>query len=134
MATFEENLVTQIRADTTLKGYVGDRVFVNQLSDGEGDFIFLQQSDTGYEDALEDAAGGSPFRRFYDVECWSDKLENAIAIGNRLQVYFHLYTGTFGDTTVKRIFAPNQDEGYEPKGIASTDSFHGRFLRLEVIA
>lgn len=133
MATFEENTVTQIRADATLKSYVGDRVYVNQLGSSEGDFIFLQQSDTGFEDALDDSSGGTPFRRFYDAECWSENLSNAIAMGNRLQSYLHLYTGTWGASTVKRVFAASQSEDYEPKGNGSRESFHGRFVRLEVI-
>lgn len=133
MAAIDENLVDWLLADSTLAGYVGSRVFVNGLSNDPGDFIFVRQSGSGFEDCLDDGAGNEPFRRFYDVECWSDDLDVSRAIGQRVQTYAHLYTGTFGETTVKRVFAADQDEDYQPKADGSKNSFHGTFLRLEVV-
>lgn len=133
MAALEENLVKWLLADTTITSYVGSRVYVNTLGSDRGDFIFLRQSGSGYEDCLSDAAGSEPFRRFYDVECWSDDLANSRTLGQRVQTVAHLHTGTVGDTTVKRIFAADQDEDYVPKGDGSRESFHGTFLRMEVI-
>lgn len=133
MAVLEENLRTWLMADATIASYIGSRVFDSQLANDEGDFIFFQLAETGYEDALDDSSGGLPFRRVYDVECWSDDLARSRVLGQRVQSYAHLYTGTFGDTTVKRIFAANQDEEYQPKGDGSGSCFHSTNLRLEVI-
>ena len=132
-AVIEENLISWLLADSTIGNAVGSRVFDNQLANDKGDFIFVQQEDSGYEDCLDDSSGGQPFRRFYSVECWSEDLSRARVLGQRVQAYAHLYTGTFGDTTVKRIFAASQSEDYQPKADGSSDSFHGVFLRLEVI-
>ena len=133
MAALEENLRTWLLADSTIAGYVGSRVFVNTLDNDDGDFIFVRQSGSDYEDCLGDTAGSEPFRRTYDLEVWSDDLDVSRTLGQRVQVYAHLYTGTFGATTVKRVFAADQDEDYVPKNDGSKNSFHGTFLRLEVI-
>jgi hypothetical protein len=133
MAVLEENLRTWLLADSTIASYVGSRVFINTLNNDKGDFIFIRQSGSGFEDALDDSAGGLPFRRTYDLDVWCEDVDISRTLGQRVQTYAHLYTGTFGDTTVKRVFAADQDEDYVPKGDASRDSFHGTFLRLEVI-
>lgn len=133
MATTSENLRDWLMADSNIAPRVATRVYDNCLVLSDGAYIWFQLLDTEYEDALDDSAGAAAFRKIYSVECWSELESDAETLGNLVQAKAHLFTGTFGDATVKRIFAPGQSADYEPQGQGSQESWKGHFLRLEIV-
>jgi hypothetical protein len=133
VTTTEEHLRKFLLADSSIAGAVGSRVSFNVVpQDKDVPYIFFQQEGSTDDAALDDSAG-TPTRPRYALECWADKPSDAISLKNLLQAKLHKHRGTFGDTTVKGIFAEDVDDEYVPMGNGSDDGLHGCHLFAEVV-
>lgn len=132
MATTEENMVTFLNASASIKEAVRIISYNKVPQDKSTPYIFFQQSGADDDIALDDSAG-VPTRPQYDIEAWDDTPAGAIEVKNLVHARLHKHRGTFGDTTVKGIFAANVDDEYVPNGAGDDDGLHGAFFRAEVV-
>ena len=133
MTTTEENMRTFLLASDAIKAAVSTRVAYNRVpQDKDTPYIFFQQQGAEDDISLGDSAG-MPTRPRYAVECWDDSPSGAIALKNLVQARLHKHRGTFGDTTVKGVFASDADDEYIPNGDGGDDGLHGVALFAEVV-
>lgn len=133
MTTTEANMRTFLLADASIAAAVATRVSYNHVpQDKDVPYIFFQQAGATDDIALGDSAG-TPTRPRYAVECWADRPADAIDLKNLVQARLHKHRGTFGDTTVKGIFAEDVDDNYVFRGNGSDDGFHGFAIFAEVV-
>lgn len=133
MTTTEANMRTFLLADASIAAAVGPRVSYNHVpQDKDVPYIFFQQSGATDDIALGDSAG-TPTRPRFAVECWADRPASAIELKNLVHARLHKHRGTFGDTTVKAVFAEDVDDEYIPNGNGADDGLHGASLFAEVV-
>jgi hypothetical protein len=132
VATTEENMVTFLLASDSIKAAVKAVSYNHVPQDKDTPYIFFQQSGATDDVALDDSAG-TPTRPRYAVEVWADRPADAIEIKNLVQARLNKHRGTFGDTTVKGIFAEDVDDEYIPNGNGDDDGLHGASLFAEVV-
>lgn len=132
MATTEENMVTFLKADASIKSAVRIISYNKVPQDKQTPYIFFQQSDADDDIALGDSAG-EPNRPAYDIEVWADNPAEAIAVKKLVHARLHKHRGTFGATTVQAIFAKSVDDNYVTNGAGDDDGLHGSFFRAEVV-
>lgn len=133
MTTTEEHMRKFLLADTSIAAAVGTRVSYNYVpQDKDAPYIFFQQSGATDDIALGDSAS-VPTRPTYAVECWADNPADAIALKNLVQARLHKHRGTFGDTTVKGIFAADVDDDYVPNGNGEDAGMHSASLLAEIV-
>jgi hypothetical protein len=133
MATTEENLRTFLLAGTGIAAAVGDRIAFNSIPQGKGTpRIFFQQSGSVDDTAMDDSAG-APTRPQFTIEVYDSKPEGAVAVKKLVQNCLHKHRGTFGDTTVKGIFAADVADNYTPNGLGEDAGLHWAALIAEVV-
>ena len=132
MATTEENLRTCLLDSSDIKAAVKAVSYNFVPQDKDTPYIFFQQSGATDDVSLGDSAG-TPTRPRYAIECWAENPYDAISLKNLVQSRLHKYRGTFGDTTVKGIFAEDVDDNYIPNGNGGDDGLHGAALFAEVV-
>jgi hypothetical protein len=132
VTTTEKNLKDFLLASDSIKAVVKAVSYNHVPQDKDTPYIFFQQSGATDDIALDDSAG-TPTRPRYAVECWADNPPDAISLKNLVQARLHKHRGTFGDTTVKGIFAEDVDDEYVPMGNGSDDGLHGAALFAEVV-
>jgi hypothetical protein len=133
VTTTEENLATFVMSNSSIKTATGGRIAYNHVpQDDETPYIFFQQQGADNDVALDDLQT-TPNRPRYAIECWADNPADAIALKNLIQPHLNCYRGTFGDTTVKGIFAKDADDEYVPNGAGDDDGLHGVALIAEVV-
>lgn len=134
MATLAQNLRAVLIGDTTLKEYVGARVHDSYAPDPDrGYFIAYAQTGNVDDMALDDSAG-QPTRTQFAVEIHGDDLGVVGTIAERCQAILHKMRGTFGDTTVKGVFAESMSKDYIPKAVQGDQVRSWMALAVEVVA
>lgn len=132
--TVDENMVAFLKADATVSRLCGGRIHKNKIKQGSiRPHVWFARESSEQEDTLDDANGAAPFRHFYDVEIVADTNGEADRLAEAVRARCHLFTGTFGDSTVKRIFAEVQDEQYEPHNVGGDTGLHVPSLRVQVV-
>ncbi len=133
MTTTEENLRAFILADANIKASVATRVSYNKVpQDKDVPYIFFQQQGADDSPVLDDSPR-APLQPRYAIECWAATPASAVALKNLVQPRLNLYRGTFGDTTVKGIFAADADDEYVPLGDGGDSGLHGVAIVAEVV-
>lgn len=132
MTTTEENMRAHLFGDADIKATARAISYNHVPQDKETPYIFFQQSGAN-DDAAMDDSNGVPTRPRYAVECWDATPAGAIELKNLVQARLNKYRGTFGDTTVKGIFAEDVDDNYVPGGSGGDDGLHGAHLEAEVV-
>lgn len=132
MTTTEKNLKAFLLADSSIKAAVKAVSYNSVPQDKDTPYIFLQQSGATDDVALGDSAG-VPTRPRYAVEIWASNPADAIEVKNLVQARLNKHRGTFGDTTVKGIFASDVDDEYIPNGNGEDAGLHGAALFAEVV-
>jgi hypothetical protein len=132
VATTEENMVTFLLASDSIKAAVKAVSYNHVPQDKDTPYIFFQQAGGSHDAALDDSQV-TPTRPRYAIECWASNPFDAIALKNLVQPRLNMYRGTFGDTTVKGIFAEDVDDEYIPNGNGDDDGLHGASLFAEVV-
>lgn len=133
MATTEENLRTFLLSDTNIAALVGPRVAYNNLAQTKPNpRIFFQQTGAVDDVAMDDSAG-VPTRPQYTIEAIDDTPEGAIVLKNLVHAKVNKHRGTFGDTTVKGIFAADVADNYAPNGLGEDGGQHYAAFVAEVV-
>jgi hypothetical protein len=133
MTTTEEHMRKFLLADTGIAAAVGPRVAYNNVPQTKGTpYIFFQQTGAVDDIAMDDSAG-TPTRPQYTIECVDAKPLDAINLKNLVHARLHKHRGTFGDTTVKGIFAADVADNYTPNGLGEDAGLHWAALIAEVV-
>jgi len=132
MTTTEEHLRKFLLADANIKATVKAISYNHVPQDKDVPYIFFRQNGANDDIAMDDSAG-VPTRPQYAVECIADRPADAIALKNLVQARLHKHRGTFGDTTVKGIFAEDVNDEYVPNGVGDDDGLHVAALLAEVV-
>lgn len=134
MTTVAENLKTKVLADTTVEAKVAGRMsYVRVPQNTIKPYIWYAQSGSTHDVALDDSPGG-PNRRTFDLECISTVPDEARSIVDAVQAALNSYRGSFGDSTCQGIFAQEQQDGYEPRGISGDSGLYVCALLVEVVS
>lgn len=132
VTTTEEHMRKFLLADSSIKDTVKAVSYNKVPQNKDTPYIFFQQSGADDDVALDDSPG-EPTRPQYAIECWDRTPAGAIALKKLVHARLNKHRGTFGDTTVKGIFAANVDDDYVPNGNGDDDGLHGSFFIAEVV-
>ena len=132
MTTLAENLRNKFINTGAIQALIGPRMYQDHPLQGPPrPFIFFQRSSVRHERALDDAQGEAPFSHSFDVECVADRDSQAEALSDAVRT-LDGFTGTLGDTTIKRLFVDDQSDDYVPVGAGSDSGRFVKALRMEV--
>lgn len=135
MAAIDENMRTFLLAQSSVHSAVNERVHQNHVpQEGPPDPPYIYYAITGTADdaAIDDSAGG-PTRYFFGVECWGTTVKESRDLATNVQAALNKHRGTFGDTTVKGVFAADAADDYEPRGHSGDEGLHVSALAVEVV-
>lgn len=128
-----EDLLTYLLADSSIASAVGTRCHQNKAPHGyDGQYIWFGRAATENADAIDDAAGTAPFRQYFDVECCSDDIDEAIDLADLVKAK-HLARGSFGAGTIQGVFVTDHADDYIPRGVNSDEGMHVAALQLELV-
>ena len=133
MTTTEENMRTFLLSDSDIAQAVGPRVAYNNFGQTKGNpRIFFQQTGAADDVAMDDPAG-EPTRPQYTIEAIDSTPEGAVALKKLVHAKVNKARGTFGDTTVKGIFAADVADNYSPNGLGEDAGQHWAAFIAEVV-
>ena len=117
MTTLDENLITFVKADTSIQAKIGDRMFHGHIPQGTAfPRIYITRSGTVIDGALDDAAGSDPNRETFTLEIQARDERDAETLRGLVVDRLNCYRGALGDTTVQGIFAADFASAHVPEG------------------
>lgn len=134
MATLEEDFKAYLTSVSAIKLRCGGRVHVDHVpqNNSQMPFVWLSQSSSANEDALDDSSGG-PFRTSFDVEVYATTPFEAKTLHDYVRSALHLLRGTFGARTVQGVFVDTSSADYVPRAVSGDTGFTVRSLSVEVV-
>lgn len=115
--TQDENLITLVLADTSIKGMIGDRMHFGHVPETTPfPRIRFERTGTMRDGCLDDAAGDDPTRENFLVEIQARDEREAETLKGLVIDRLNCYRGSFGDTTCQGIFAEDWSSAHQQRG------------------
>lgn len=134
MPSIAEDLRAWLLSDESLKALIGDQgVHQNILPEDVHDpALWFARARVGREDALDEAAGGSPFSESFDVEAIGLDIDQVEDVAEILRAK-HCHRGAFGDGSVQGVFVRDHNDDYIPRGLMADEGNHVAALEFEIV-
>ena len=132
--TQDENLITLVLDDSSIKAKIGTRMHFDQIPQGtEFPRIRFFRTGSALDGCLGDAAGTEPNRETFMVEIQTRDRRDREELRKLVEARLNCYRGTFGDTTCQGIFAADQTTTHEPRSIGTEEGIYIAEISAEVV-
>lgn len=129
-----EDLKTFLGADGTISGIVGTFVVQNHIpAEDVSPFIWYMRRGTEYARTTDASVGDSTFGHFFDIECISEDVAEAISLADRIKVILDNFRGTFGNVTLAGAFVEDHSDEYVPRNQSGDTGRHIAALDARII-
>ena len=137
MASVGENLRTYLTTNATITAALPNASTVGAIQQNKTDEngparrIWFRRSSREQEVFLDGCKG--PEINFFDVECISDDIDEAIDLADAIKSEMNGYSGSFGAGYAQAIFVEDHSDDYLIKGIAADSGLHVAAIELKII-
>jgi hypothetical protein len=133
MADAGEDLRSYIVADSTINGIISTRCFQNTVPETATlPFIWFVRRGVEFLEILGEAES-TPYREYYDFECVSDEVDQAIDLADAVRARLQGTSGSIGAGTYQWVDVTDQSDTYIPRNIADDERLTIASLAVEVI-
>lgn len=133
MSDTGENFRALLAGTTGITDVVSTRIFQNVVPDTAATpFVWFMRRGVEYLETLG-AAESQPYREYFDLECVSTSVDEAIDLSDTVRATINGHSGTMGTGTAAWIDIRDQNDEYMPRNVAADEMVSVASLDVEII-